>query len=104
MFQILLLMMIVWKGCLAIKLIRITAMWCPACLIMRPKLEEIKTMFPEFEHIEYDYDLDEEEISKYNVGNILPVFIVLDNDQEIARIVGEKTIEQISSVLRSCLK
>ena len=92
-------MMIVWKGCLVIKIVIISAVWCPACLIMHSRYEEIKKMFPKFEYIDYDFDLDEEIVEKYNVGTTLPVLIVLDNNQEINRIVGEKTIDQIKQVL-----
>ena len=83
-----------------IKLIRISAVWCPACLIMRPRMKKKKKKFPNFEHIEYDYDLDEEVIVKYNVGEVLPVFILLDNDKEVTRLVGEKTVAEIENKLR----
>ena len=58
------------------KIIRISAVWCPACLITRPIMNEIESIFPDIEHIEYDYDLDEDEVVKYNVGDKLPVFIL----------------------------
>ena len=61
-------------------------------------------MFPNFEYIDYDYDLDEEIIEQYNIGTTLPVLVILDNDKEINRIVGEKTVEQISEVLKGYLK
>lgn len=81
------------------KIVRISAMWCPACLVMRPIMNEIESIFPNIEHIEYDYDLDEEEVSKYNVGDILPVFI-LEDDKELVRIIGEKKKEEIISILK----
>lgn len=84
---------------MVIKIVIISAVWCPACLIMHSRYEEIKKMFPKFEYIDYDFDLDEEIVEKYNVGTTLPVLIVLDNNQEINRIVGEKTIDQIKQVL-----
>ena len=83
-----------------IKLIRISAVWCPACLIMRSRMKKKKKRFPNFEHIEYDYDLDEDIISKYKVGDILPVFILLDDDKEVTRLVGEKSVEEIENKLR----
>ena len=83
------------------KLIKISAMWCPACLIMRPILNNIDF---DIEQVEYDYDLDEDEINKYNVGEILPVFILVDNDKEIARLIGEHTKEEVLEFLRSNVK
>lgn len=80
------------------KIIRISAIWCPACLVMRPIMNEIESIFPNIEHIEYDYDLDD--ISKYNVGDILPVFILEDNDKELVRIIGEKKKEEIINILK----
>lgn len=94
--------MIVWKGCLVIKIIIVSAVWCPACLIMHSRYDEIKKLFPHFEYIDYDYDLDEDLIASYNVGTTLPVLIVLNNNQEVTRIIGEKTIEQIKAILE-CL-
>lgn len=67
---------------------------------MRPRMQEIEKKFPNFEHIEYDFDLDEEIISKYNVGEVLPVFILLDGDTEVTRLVGEKTVAEIENKLR----
>lgn len=80
------------------KIIRISAIWCPACLVMRPIMNEIESIFPNIEHIEYDYDLDD--ISKYNVGDILPVFILEDNEKELVRIIGEKKKEEIVNILK----
>ena len=84
---------------MAIKIVRISAVWCPSCLIMHSRYEEIKKLFPKFEYIDYDFDLDEDIIEKYNVGTTLPVLIIFDNDKEVNRIIGEKTVEQISQVL-----
>lgn len=81
------------------KLIRISAIWCPACLVMRPIMNEIENLFPNIEHIEYDYDLDDE-VNNYNVGDILPVFILMDNNKEIVRIIGEKKKEEIINILK----
>lgn len=47
------------------KIIIINAMWCPGCLISKSIWNEIKLMYPNIEYINYDYDLDEENIIKY---------------------------------------
>ena len=82
------------------KLIKITAMWCPACLIMRNIINNLDI---DIKQVEYDYDLDEEEVSKYNVGEILPVLII-ENEKEVARLVGEKTKEEVLEFIRSNVK
>ena len=83
------------------KLIKISAMWCPACLIMRNVINNLDI---DIEQVEYDYDLDEEEISKYNVGDILPVFILEDDGIEISRLIGENTKEEVLEFIRSNTK
>lgn len=76
------------------KLIKISAIWCPSCLIMEKVWNEIQEMYPNFEYVSYDYDLDDEAES-FNPGNILPVIILLKDDEEIIRYIGEKTKEEI---------
>lgn len=85
------------------KLIRISAMWCPACLIMRPLFDNLKDEI-NIEQVEYDYDLDEDIVKKYNVGEILPVFILTENDKEIARLTGEKSKEEVLQFLKGWIK
>jgi len=68
---------------------------------MRPIVEEILKEFPNIILQEYDYDLDYDDILKYNVGNILPVLILEDNEKEIVRIIGEKTKDELMNILRS---
>ena len=85
------------------KIIKINAMWCPGCLISKSIWNDIETEFPNNEYISLDYDMDEEEVNKYNVGDILPVVILIKDDKEIKRIIGEKTkkeiLEELSEVL-----
>ena len=71
------------------KIIKISAIWCGACLIMNKIWNKLKNNY-DFEAIELDYDMDEEEVKKYNVGDVLPVFIICSpDDKEIMRIKGE---------------
>lgn len=75
------------------KIIRISAIWCPACLIMKKVWKNIDTS--DWEIIDYDYDMDNYEVEKYNVGKILPVCIFMDNDTEIKRLVGEISLDKL---------
>ena len=77
------------------KIIKINAMWCPGCLITKSIWQEIEKEYPSHEYINLDYDLDEEKIAKYKIGDILPVVIIENNNQEIKRIIGEKTKKEI---------
>lgn len=83
------------------KIIKVGAMWCPACLIMNKRLKEIENNY-NIEIINYDYDLDEDIVSKYNVGEVLPELIfVNEKEEEIKRLIGEQTINNIVSIIES---
>lgn len=77
-------------------LIIISAVWCPSCLILKKHLKRLTDEY----NINYkllDYDLDEEEVSKYNVGDKLPVIIYGDK-----RLIGEKSYDEIIEFLKEC--
>ena len=64
----------------------------------RYELDEIKNKIKEEQNIEVenlDYDFDEDEVKKYNVGTTLPVLIFMDQDKELFRLIGEKNYEEI---------
>ena len=75
------------------KIVKISAIWCGACLIMNKVWNKLKEDYI-FESIELDLDMDEEEVKKYDVGNNIPVFIVYDGDKEITRVTGEFNEEE----------
>ena len=82
------------------KLIKISAMWCPGCLILNKTMKKIKEDYPNLEIIEYDYDFDSEQVKYYNPGELLPVLIFTDdNDIELKRLVGEKSKEDIINTI-----
>ncbi len=82
------------------KIIRINAIWCGGCIVMHKVWKQIEEDYPNIEMIEYDYDMDEEEVKKYEVGNILPVAIFYKDNQEVARLNGEKTKEEIEDIIK----
>ena len=54
------------------EVIRISAMWCSSCLIMKSRFNEVADSM-NIDIIDLDYDLDD--IEKYNIGDVLPVYI-----------------------------
>ena len=47
-----------------------------------------------------DYDMDEEKIFEYNIGDKLPVMILLDEEgNELKRLIGEKSYNEIVDFL-----
>lgn len=85
------------------KIIIINAMWCPGCLISKSIWNEIKLMYPNIEYINYDYDLDEDNILKYNIGDIVPVVIFEKDNIEIKRIIGEKSKKEILDIMETII-
>ncbi len=81
-------------------LIVISAVWCTSCLIVSNNLKQIAREFPALHIVNLDYDLDEDKIAKYNVGNTLPVIIIVDEaNHEIDRLIGEKSYTEIKNFL-----
>ena len=78
------------------KILKFNAVWCSGCLVMKKTIKEIQELYPNIEIESYDYDMDQEEVEKWNIGEIIPVLIFVDeNNNEISRLVGEKTKKEI---------
>lgn len=79
------------------KIIKIGAIWCPGCLVMKKVWKNIINDYHNLEIIDLDYDMDSSEVTKYNPGKVLPVVIFMDKDNnELERLIGE----QKESILR----
>lgn len=81
------------------KVIRINAMWCGGCLSMHKIWKKVEEECPNIEIVNYDYDMDEDIVKGYNPGTLLPVAIFFKDDNEVARLNGEKTKEEILEVI-----
>ena len=79
-------------------IIRISAMWCSSCIIMKSRFNEIIKDY-NIEVIDYDYDFDIDKINDYNVGEVLPVYIKMENNKEIKRLVGEHSKDELISFI-----
>ncbi len=78
------------------KILKFNAIWCSGCLVMKKTMKEIEELYPNIEIESYDYDMDTEQVEKWNIGEIIPVLIFTDeNYNEISRLVGEKTKKEI---------
>ena len=86
------------------KIIKIGAVWCPSCIIVNKHFKVLKEKYKDFEFIDLDIDMDEEETKEYNVGNILPVIVIKNKkDEEIKRIIGEVTEEKLLNEIENAL-
>ncbi len=85
------------------KIIKISTVWCPSCLVMNPRYKEIKDRYPNIEFVSLDLDLNEE-AKEYNVGSILPVFILFNDEEiEVERLIGEHKTKELISIIEKHL-
>ncbi len=83
------------------KVLKFGAVWCPGCLVMRPRWKEIEAENPWLETRYFEYDDSEEAVAKWQVGKNLPVFIFLDkNNKEITRLTGEVSKEELLTIIQ----
>lgn len=81
------------------KIIKIGAIWCPGCLVMKKVWNNINNKY-NLDMLELDYDMDHDTVLKYNVGDILPVIIFISKDgTELDRLVGEQKEENITMLI-----
>lgn len=62
------------------KVLKFGAVWCPGCLVMRPRWKEIEAENLWLKNEYYDFDQDKEIVERHCISNILPVFVFLDKD------------------------
>jgi len=80
------------------KVVKINAIWCSGCLVMNNVWNKILKKY-DINTVELDYDMDEEEVNKYDVGDILPVFIFYKDDIEVKRVVGEVSLKEMENII-----
>ena len=76
------------------KLIIVSAVWCPSCLVLKKNLKKIEEEY-KINYELLDYDFDEDRVKELNVGDKLPVIICNDK-----RIIGEKSYDEILTFLK----
>lgn len=82
------------------KIIKISAIWCPGCLVMKKVWKNILNSYNDLDITELDYDINNEEIKKYNPGKVLPIVILLDdNNNELTRLIGEQKEETLKNYI-----
>ena len=83
------------------RLVKISAMWCMSCIIMNNLLDDVLSKYNVLFDIEdIDYDMDSSLVSLYDVGSVLPVYILMDSSLEVARLVGEVSESSLISFLK----
>lgn len=84
------------------KVIKIGAVWCNSCHVMRPRWEEIQAENPWLQTEFYDYDESPEVMKKYSIDENLPVAILLDkDDKELQRFIGEVSKNELLEAVKA---
>lgn len=82
------------------KVLKFGAVWCPGCLIMKPRWKEIETENSWLETEYHDFDQDKEVVEKYRITDVLPVFVFLDkNGDEFLRLNGEIDKDKLIEII-----
>ncbi len=81
------------------KLIKFSAIWCPACLIMNSRYYKLQKEY-NYDITDYDYDTDTNKVEEYHIGSTLPVVMIEDDDHnELERIVGEISEKKLRQII-----
>lgn len=85
------------------KVLKIGAVWCNACNVMRPRWKKIEEENSWLETEYFEYDDSKDIIEKYNITeDKVPVFIYLDKEgKEIDRQAGEVSEEDILKMINT---
>ncbi|MDD3150901.1 MAG: thioredoxin family protein [Candidatus Gastranaerophilales bacterium] len=82
------------------KVLKFGAVWCPGCLVMKPRWKEIETDNSWLETEYHDFDQDKEVVEKYHITDVLPVFVFLDkNGNEFLRLDGEINKDKLVEII-----
>jgi len=82
------------------KVLKFGAVWCPGCLVMRPRWQEIEKENPWLKAEYYDFDQDKEAVEKHKITEELPIFVFLDkDDKEFLRLEGEIKKDELIEII-----
>lgn len=83
------------------KVLKFGAVWCPGCLVMKPRWKKIEQENPWVKTEYFEFDENKEMVEKYHIDKTLPVFVFLDKDgNEFLRLQGEIEKEKLLQVLK----
>lgn len=79
-------------------LIRFHANWCSPCKMMAKTIDSLINEFPNITLQQIDIDEDVEKSREYKVRSI-PTLILLQDGQEVARLIGNHSADQVRKFL-----
>ena len=57
------------------KVLKFGAVWCPGCLVMKPRWKEIEEKNTWLKNEYFDYDQDKEAVTRWKIDENLPTFV-----------------------------
>lgn len=82
------------------RILRIGAQWCPECIIMRLRWQELEKAIPNLDSESIDIDQNKKIKRKWNIADI-PTFIFLDkNGKEFLRLEKLIEVEELIKVIK----
>lgn len=82
------------------KVLKFGAVWCPGCLIMKPRFGEIEKEHPWLETEYFEYDDEKEMVEKFEITKKLPTFVFLDKEgNEFKRLSGEPEKDELIKII-----
>ncbi len=82
------------------RIIKIGAVWCPGCLVMKKVWNKITNDYPNLDIVNLDYDMNSNEVQKYEAGKVLPIVIFVDEDNhELERLIGEQSEDTLRRMI-----
>jgi len=82
------------------QIIRITAMWCMSCLAMKKTWKQVFSEYDDIDIQDYDLDFDKDKVIPLEIGKILPVLIIYNDNKELARLVGEQSKKELTKIIK----
>ena len=80
------------------KILKFYADWCGPCKMLSKTIDSIKEEIP-FDVEEIDADNNAEMAKKYNIRG-LPTMVIVDDETEVKRHVGNMTAEQVRDFVK----
>lgn len=84
------------------KIVFVWAMWCASCFVMKPIMNDIKKEFENLDISFYDYDQDNKIVEKYNINDILPVIVFVDDNwNELKKLEWEYSKKELINIIQN---
>lgn len=80
------------------KIVLINARWSPLYYKANELLNDLSQTY-NVEVVSYDYDMDREKILYFNISNMIPLLIILKDNQELTRLYITEDTEKIKTKL-----